>query len=262
MSRTDQIRAVIAQQRGRGEMLEEFIRLRARDNTEQQIQEAIEFCHEIIEAVPTILDRMREVSNERGFRNRVEPMIAQAEDYFLDADDILPESQFGEFGLLDDAYVALRVVDLVHSNPPLLQVDLGGPLDFLRQVLGGDALAMLDGEVKKATARMQAHMQRLREAAQREAEAQRERQRLRQRPGSVSPPAPSRPSPGPERRQCGACSGSGRVTCTSCYGAGSHTQSYSRVDWEGNVEYVTENIPCGCAGGYMICGSCGGAGWR
>jgi hypothetical protein len=261
MSRTDQIREVIAEQQGRGEMLEDFIRVRARDNPEEQIKEAIAFGREIIEAVPTILDRMREVANERGFRNRVEPMIAQAEDYFLDADDILPESQFGEFGLLDDAYVALKVVDLVHTKPPLLEVDLGGPIDFLRQVLGDDALAMLDAEVEKATARMQAHMDRIREAAQREAEAQRARQR-QEHQDSVWPSAPSRPSPGADRQQCDACSGSGRVTCTSCYGAGSHTQSHSRVDWEGNVEYVTESIPCGCAGGYMICGSCGGAGWR
>jgi len=261
MSRTDQIRQIIAAQQGHGQIsIEDFIRVRARNNSDAEIQESIDFCREIIQAVPVILDRVREVADERGFANWVEPLVAQAEDYFLDADDQLPESTFGEFGLLDDAYVALKIVSLIQDGPdPLLQVDLAGPIDFVRQVLGDDALGMLDAEVEKAQQRMHAHMKELQEYQRRQAEAARERQRNQATPQ----PAPSpRPSPGADRQQCGACSGSGRVTCSSCYGAGTHTQSYSRVDWEGNVEYVTENVPCGCSGGYTVCGSCGGAGWR
>lgn len=263
MSRTDQIRQIIAEQRGRGlPVLEDFINLRARDSTEQERREALEFCQEIIEAVPLILDKVREAADERGFRNWVEPLVAQAEDYFLEADDLLPESSFGEFGLLDDAYLAMRIVSLVHSDPPLLELGLDGAIDFVRQLLGAEALAMLDPEVDKARERMYATMKQIQEAARRRAEMEREEEMERRRAKPEPPPPPARSSPSPDRQQCGACSGSGRVTCSSCYGQGSHTQSYSRVDWEGNVEYVTENIPCGCSGGYTACGSCGGSGWK
>ena len=60
--------------------------------------------------------------------------------------------------------------------------------------------------------------------------------------------------------QCGICSGSGHVTCSSCGGRGYHTTSTTRTDGEGNVEYVQEDIPCSCNGGQQTCLKCGGAG--
>lgn len=86
----------------------------------------------------------------------------------------------------------------------------------------------------------------------------------------VYPPAPSRSSAGGSPRAnrgavdqpCTSCSGSGRTTCSSCWGIGYHTQSGSRVNWNGEIEYYTENIPCLCSGGQVTCGLCGGTGRR
>ena len=64
----------------------------------------------------------------------------------------------------------------------------------------------------------------------------------------------------PTDTQCGNCSGSGTVTCSSCGGRGYHTTSTTRTDWEGNTEYVQEDTPCSCSGGQTTCGYCHGCG--
>ncbi len=61
-------------------------------------------------------------------------------------------------------------------------------------------------------------------------------------------------------RQCGTCYGSGRTTCSSCGGMGGHYSSRVSYDYDGNPVYSDEFIPCGCSGGYTICGGCGGSG--
>ncbi|WP_380676345.1 hypothetical protein [Salinigranum sp. GCM10025319] len=60
--------------------------------------------------------------------------------------------------------------------------------------------------------------------------------------------------------QCPSCYGSGTQLCSSCYGSGYQTTSYTTTDWEGNVEYVTDQYPCGCSGGSVACGACSGRG--
>lgn len=263
MSRTDEIRQVIARNKGEGAIsIADFMTMKFGANTApDELAEHIEFCHEVIDAVPKVIDKARAEAQRRGFHNWVDPLLKHAEDYFLNAQDLLPEAYFGEFGLLDDAYLAYRIIDLVRSEPPLLQVDMKVPIDFITQVLGEEAVAPLQSEVEKAQSRMQAHMRRLQEAASRAAEAERARER-QGRQARPRPTSASRLEGSSGRQQCGACSGSGRVTCSSCYGHGYYTQSSSRIDWEGNVEYVTEQIPCGCSGGYTACSDCGGAGWR
>lgn len=64
-----------------------------------------------------------------------------------------------------------------------------------------------------------------------------------------------------EREHCWTCAGSGWITCSSCIGYGYHSQTTTRTDFEGNVEYVEEQIPCMCSGGQMVCTRCSGAGY-
>jgi hypothetical protein len=60
---------------------------------------------------------------------------------------------------------------------------------------------------------------------------------------------------------CAACAGLGSTSCGACAGYGHHASRSSRIDWQGNVEYVTERVPCSCAGGQIICRSCAGSGY-
>ena len=61
-------------------------------------------------------------------------------------------------------------------------------------------------------------------------------------------------------QQCAACAGTGHVICSSCGGSGSHVVNGSRVGYDGEIEFYTDYLPCGCAGGSTTCGSCGGRG--
>lgn len=83
-------------------------------------------------------------------------------------------------------------------------------------------------------------------------------------PQPTQPPPSSRPggrAPVLHERQCGQCSGTGTVTCSSCHGMGSYTTTSTQTDWEGNIEYLTDHVPCaGCSGGRMSCPSCFGRG--
>lgn len=60
--------------------------------------------------------------------------------------------------------------------------------------------------------------------------------------------------------QCGACSGSGQTTCSSCGGMGGRSETRIEYDYENNPMYREEWISCFCSGGYVSCGVCGGAG--
>ena len=89
------------------------------------------------------------------------------------------------------------------------------------------------------------------------------------RPASTTASPPRRTSSTPRQvhdmapdlyRQCGACAGSGRTTCSACGGTGGRSESRVDYDWEGNPTYNSEWISCSCAGGQVVCGTCGGSG--
>jgi hypothetical protein len=81
-----------------------------------------------------------------------------------------------------------------------------------------------------------------------------------------TPPVSARPAPVPRppavrHRLCGVCGGAGRLSCSTCGGSGYRTQSASRTNGQGRVEYYQEQVPCwGCTGGRVSCGRCGGTG--
>jgi uncharacterized membrane protein YkvA (DUF1232 family) len=255
VSRTARIRAIIAKHRAQAHgsaVLATALRNRMGSRARPaELDEAVAFCREILDAVPVLLDRLREAARQQGVAALIEPMLAHAEAYFVNPVDVLPEALLGELGLLDDAYLALNAIRRVQVEPdPLIRIDLGPPLTFLEQVLGESALARLRAEM----AASEQHL--LREAARWTAAAEQRRQEAARRPTPVRPA----PRPAPGRRQCAACGGLGSTTCGACAGHGYHTSRYARVDWQGNTEYVTERSPCGCSGGQIICRSCGGSG--
>ena len=265
MSQTETIRAIIAGHTGQGAGAALFVNAirtrRGADASRAQVDDAVGFCRDIIAAVPVLIDRVREAADARGVSRLCEPVLAHAEAYFVSPVDAMPEGLLGELGLLDDAYLALSVVRLLQTDEqPLIQIPLDQPLAFLEQILGDDVLASLQEEKGKAVQAMLEVVQQLaaETEARRRREAEEEARRRSQRPTTRPTPPPAT---SPRRRHCGACSGQGTITCLSCGGHGSHAVSSTRVDWQGNTEYVTEHVACGCAAGRNTCGSCGGAGY-
>lgn len=134
----DDVQAVIdsAKASGMGP-LERFIRLRLPEATPAEVSEAADLAAEIIETVPVFLARAAQEANDRHLSMVVQPLLDHAERYFLRPIDLMPEMTQGLAGLLDDAYLVLRVLQNLEKGPePFLDWDLDYPTAFIRRLVG------------------------------------------------------------------------------------------------------------------------------
>lgn len=108
-----------------------------------------------LENVPDLLDAMRMAADEAGIRPAIEPVLAAAEGYFDDQDDVLPDSH-GVLGLLDDMYLALSLVQHVSeqhresTGEPLIAVDLTESIAAVRPLFRGARLTALDARIDES----------------------------------------------------------------------------------------------------------------
>ena len=140
------IDAVIASAKSRGvDSLEHYVRGRLAEATESEVLEATELAVEIIESVPIFLERADQEANERHLEAVIVPILEQVERYFLQPVDLIPEMTQGLIGLLDDAYLVLRILQNLDRGPDrFLDWDLEHPLNFLRRLVGEKVARKLD----------------------------------------------------------------------------------------------------------------------
>ena len=158
------IQAVIESAKARGgvEALERFIQKRLPEAEEAEVREAAEVAVEIIDSIPIFLARARQEAEERKLRTVVGPLLDHAETYFLQPVDLIPEMTFGLAGLLDDAYLLLRVLENLDKGPErFLDWDLDYPLRFLRSLVGRDITQKLDLLAANAMHQVSAHLDEL-----------------------------------------------------------------------------------------------------
>ncbi len=141
-----EIQAVIDSAKARGtEPLERFIRDRLQEATEDEVQEAVSVAIEIIETVPILMASASQAAEERGLTAVVEPVLEHATRYFLHPMDLIPEMTQGLAGLLDDAYLVMRILQNLQRGPkPLLDWDLDEPIRFIRRIVGRELGEKLD----------------------------------------------------------------------------------------------------------------------
>ncbi|MFC1791543.1 DUF1232 domain-containing protein [Gemmatimonadota bacterium] len=142
----EDVQAVIDSAKARGlDHLEGFIRRKAPGIPEPKVQEAAEVALEIIESVPIFLARASQEARNRQMVRVVQPVLNHAEQYFLRPVDLIPEMTLGLAGLLDDAYLVLRVLQNLDRGPePFLDWDLDFPVAFLRSLVGEEIGGKLD----------------------------------------------------------------------------------------------------------------------
>lgn len=110
-----------------------------------------------LENVPDLIDAMRAAAADAGMAEAVEPVLATAEAYFTDRNDVLPDS-FGVLGLLDDMYLALSLIQQVSdrhregTGRPLIEVDLTESVASVRPLFRGARLVMLDERIRRSLA--------------------------------------------------------------------------------------------------------------
>ena len=140
------LNAVIDSARARGTgSLDRWVRERLPEANDAQVEEAVITAVEIIDSVPIFLARAHQAADEKGVTRVVSPILDRAVSYFLTPLDLIPEMTQGMAGLLDDAYLVLRIIKNLDRGPqPLLEWELDEPIRFLKRLVGPDVSSRLD----------------------------------------------------------------------------------------------------------------------
>lgn len=142
----DDVRAVIESAKARDSgQLEAFVRAMAPTATDAEVAEAVELAVEVVETVPVLLARAEQAAEERHLGLVVMPLLEHAARYFVDPADLIPEMTQGMAGLLDDTYLALRILENLNRGPhALFDAEFDEPLRFLRRLVGPEISRKLD----------------------------------------------------------------------------------------------------------------------
>lgn len=142
----DDIQAVIDSAKVRDDgKLEEFIRRMTPTSTDEEVADAAKVAVEVVEMVPIVLACAAQAAEQRKLTMVVMPILDHASRYFVNPVDLIPEMTQGMAGLLDDTYLAFRILEnLNRGSPPLMDTDFDVPLRFLRRLLGEEISRKLD----------------------------------------------------------------------------------------------------------------------
>ncbi|WP_212629332.1 hypothetical protein [Pseudomonas sp. KB-10] len=112
-----------------------------------------------IEEVPDVLDAAAEVAREAGIEAAVKPVLKIAEQFFVQPPALM-EGHEGLEGLLDEAYLAHRLVEevndryIAHLGQPLIPLDTTRANLIAHQLIGEPFANQLDEAVHHALAGM------------------------------------------------------------------------------------------------------------
>ena len=144
----EDVRAVIDSAKARDQgQLESLVRKRFPELDDAQVHEGVESATAIIDSVPAILALADAEAERRGIARTVRPVLGRAIRYFVAPVDVVPEMTLGMAGLIDDAYLALRLIEHINSGPqPLIGWEFDEPLQLLRGLLTLEVVEVLDRE--------------------------------------------------------------------------------------------------------------------
>jgi hypothetical protein len=157
--RTNEMRQIIrdaeTEERQTGR-LADAVRRRTREvgnvADDPQITDLAEWLTSYIRSAPDLFDEIRQAARAAGISTAVDPLLKEAERYFFISNDVLPD-HLGLLGLVDDAYLGLRLVQLASEHAaestgrPLIGIDLRFPNSVVRSMLGEAAAVKLDAEI-------------------------------------------------------------------------------------------------------------------
>lgn len=122
---------------------------------EGSLQLLVRFVSAYIEQVPEVLDAASNVAREAGIEAQIKPVLKVAEQFFLQPPDLM-EGHEGLDGLLDEAYLAHRLVEevndryITHLGQPLIPLDTTVANLIAHQLIGEPFANELDEAVHHA----------------------------------------------------------------------------------------------------------------
>lgn len=135
--------------------LEQVLSPRLRNLDRHSAKEAANLVLGYIEQVPTILDHAISHASSYGELDTISPLLNQAAQYFFEPEDYIPD-RIGIYGLLDDAYLCLRMLEMINQvylreyGAYLLPMDLAPMNQIIRPFLGDGLAAQLDHAINTA----------------------------------------------------------------------------------------------------------------
>ncbi len=140
------VRAVIDSAKARDQgQLASLIRKQFPGFDAAQVHEGVESATAIVDSVPALLALADAEAERRGMARTVRPVLGRAIQYFVAPIDVVPEMTQGLAGLIDDAYLALRLIEHMNSGPrPLIGWEFDEPIEMLRSLLTREVVEVLD----------------------------------------------------------------------------------------------------------------------
>lgn len=140
------VQAVIDSAKARDDgRLERFISSKVPQAGEAEVLEASESALAVIETIPVLLLEAMKSAREKGVSRMVDPLLEHAARYFVDPVDLIPEMTQGVAGLLDDAYLSIKILQHLNSGPQqFFEWDFERPLGYLRALVGEEIAGKLD----------------------------------------------------------------------------------------------------------------------
>jgi uncharacterized membrane protein YkvA (DUF1232 family) len=125
---------------------------------EQSAQSILEAWRVQLDQVPEVIDALAEAATDARVASAVTPILQAVQEYFLDPDDVVPDSH-GILGLLDDMYLALSLLQSVSeqcrelTGHALIDVDLTPSIQAVRPLFQGKRITALDARIHAALSR-------------------------------------------------------------------------------------------------------------
>jgi len=119
---------------------------------EQAAQAILEAWRIQLDQVPEVIDALAEAAKDARVASAVAPILQAVQEYFLDPDDVIPDSH-GILGLLDDMYLALSLLQSVSeqcrelTGHALIDVDLTPSIQAVRPLFQGKRITALDARI-------------------------------------------------------------------------------------------------------------------
>lgn len=137
--------------------LTHLARVNRRVLTELEVQSVINFVSEYVEHALALVMLIEDAAATIGARHEVQSVLDAAEDFFLAADDTIPD-HLGLIGLMDDAYLIHSLLQAIsddyksQSGKSLLPLEAHDDNAFVRRLIGEPFASILDDQVSATLA--------------------------------------------------------------------------------------------------------------
>ena len=124
---------------------------------EAEMQKVINFVSDYVEHALALMMLIENAAANIDRLQEVQPVLDAAENYFLAADDTIPD-HFGLIGLMDDAYLIHRLLQALsddyksQSGESLLPLETHEDNAFIRRLIGEPFASILDDQVSATLA--------------------------------------------------------------------------------------------------------------